>query len=37
MIQTFANYADDNTPYIKGDTLDDVIETLESDSERLFQ
>ena len=33
----FANYADDNSPYKKIDTLNDVIETSESVSIRLLQ
>ena len=33
----FGSYADDKTPYTKGDILDDVTKTLESDSVRLFQ
>ena len=33
----FANYADDNSPYTKSDTLNDVIETSESESIRLLQ
>ena len=32
----FESYADDNTPYEKRVTLDDIIDTLESDSFRLF-
>ena len=32
----FGSYADDKTPYTKGDILDDVTKTLESDSVRLF-
>ena len=32
----FASHADDNTSYTKGDTFDDVIQTLENDSVRLF-
>ena len=34
--EDFASYADDKTPYTKGDILDDVTKTLESDSVRLF-
>ena len=33
----FASYEDDNSPYTKGDILDDIIEILESDSVRSFQ
>ena len=33
----FANYVDDNSPYTKSDTLNDVIETFESESIRLLQ
>ena len=28
----FASYADDNTPYVLGDSIDDVIKSLEDDS-----
>ena len=33
----FANYVDDNSPYTKSDTLNDVTETFESESIRLLQ
>ena len=33
----FTSYVDDNTPYTIGDTFDDIIETLENESVRLFQ
>ena len=33
----FANYADDNNTYAKSDTLNDVIETSESESIRSLQ
>ena len=33
----FGSYADDKTPYTKGDIIDDVTKTLESESVRLFQ
>ena len=32
----FASYADDNTLYVLGDSIDDVIESLEDDSINLF-
>ena len=32
----FASYADDNTLYVLGDIIDDVIESLEDDSINLF-
>ena len=32
----FASYADDNTFYVLGDSIDDVIESLEDDSINLF-
>ena len=31
----FASYADDNTPYALGDSIDDVIKSLEDDSINL--
>ena len=34
--EDLASYADDKTPYTKGDIPDDVTKTLESDSVRLF-
>ena len=33
----FASYADDNTPYVSGDSIDDVIKSLEDDSINLFK
>ena len=33
----FASYADDNTPYPLGDSIDDVIKSLEDDSVNLFK
>ena len=33
----FASYADDNTPYVLGDSIDDVIKSLEDDSINLFK
>ena len=30
MVIDFANYADDNTLFMPGDTLDDVLESLEN-------
>ena len=33
----FAIYADDNTPYLSGDSIDDVIKSLEDDSINLFK
>ena len=30
-------YADDNTPYVSGDSIDDVINSLEDDSINLFK
>ena len=33
----FASYADDNTPYALGDSIDDVIKPLKNDSIKLFQ
>ena len=33
----FASYADDNTPFISGKNIDDVIRTLENDFVRLFK
>ena len=33
----FASYADDNTPYVEGDNIDEVIKKLENDSIRLFK
>ena len=38
MCQTdFASYGDDNTPYALGDSIDDVIKSLEDDSITLFK
>ena len=33
----FASYADDNTPYVSGDSIDDVIKSLEDDSVNSFK
>ena len=33
----FASYADDNTPYISGDTIDEVVKRLETVSVNLFK
>ena len=33
----FASYADDNTPYISSDSIEDVIRILENDSIKLFK
>ena len=33
----FATYADDNTPYISGNSRDDIIKSLEDDSINLFK
>ena len=33
----FASYADDNTPYVTAENLDEVIKSLEKDSIKLFQ
>ena len=33
----FASYADDNTPYALGDSIDDIIKSLEDDSINLFK
>ena len=33
----FANYVDDNTPFVSGDTLDDVLESLGNTSSKLFE
>ena len=33
----FASYADDITPYVLGDGIDDVIKSLEDDSINLFK
>ena len=33
----FASYADDNTPYVLGDSIDHVIKSLEDDSINLFK
>ena len=32
----FASYADDNTPLVSGDRLDNVLESLEKTSSKLF-
>ena len=34
---SFASYADDNTPYVTAENLDEVIKSLEKDSIKLFQ
>ena len=33
----FASHADDNTPYVSGDSIDDVFKTFEDDSINLFK
>ena len=33
----FESYADDNTPYVSGDSIDNVIKSLEVDSINLFK
>ena len=33
----FASYADDNTPYVSSDSIEDVIRILENDSIKLFK
>ena len=33
----FASYADDNTPYALGDSIDHIIKSLEDDSINLFK
>ena len=33
----FASYADDNTPYVSGDSIDYVIKSSEGDSINLFK
>ena len=33
----FASYADDNTPYVTGDSIEDVINSLENVSTTLFK
>ena len=33
----FASYADDNTPYVSGDSINDVIKSLEDDSVNSFK
>ena len=33
----FASYAGDNTPYVSGDNIDDVIKSLNDDSINLFK
>ena len=33
----FASYADDNTPYVSADTIDEVIKRLETASVKLFK
>ena len=33
----FASYANDNTPHILGDSIDDIIKSLEDDSINLFK
>ena len=33
----FASYADDNTPYVSSDNIEDVIRILENDSLKLFK
>ena len=32
-----ASYAEDNTPYAAGDSIEDVSNSLENDSTKLFQ
>ena len=32
----FASYVDDNTPFVSGDRLDDVLDSLENSSLKLF-
>ena len=34
---SFASYADDNTPYVTAENIDEVIKSLEKDSIKLFQ
>ena len=34
--ESFASYADDNTPYITAENLDEIIKSLEKDSIMLF-
>ena len=34
---SFASYADNNTPYVTTENLDEVITSLEKDSFKLFQ
>ena len=36
-MSTFANYADDNTPYITAQNIESVIQILETDSNFLFR
>ena len=33
----FASYADDNTPYVAGDSIKYIINSLENDSIKLFK
>ena len=33
----FASYVDDNTPYVSGNSIDDVIKSLEDDFINLFK
>ena len=33
----FASYADDNTPYVEANNIDEVITILENDSIQLFK
>ena len=33
----FASYADDSTPYVSADTIDEVIKRLETASVKLFK
>ena len=33
----FGSYADDNTPYVTGGSIQDVINSLENDSIKLFK
>ena len=33
----FASYADDNTPYVSADTIDDVVKRLETAFVKLFK
>ena len=33
----FASYADDSTPYVTSDSIEDIINSLENDSIKLFK